>query len=49
MSTPDGARADIFAEMTRETIKRKIDRLDIEELIELLGHLILQERYKAQL
>jgi hypothetical protein len=42
----DGASADIFNEMTRQTITRKIERLGTEELLDLLGHLIIQERKK---
>jgi len=42
----DGASAAIFFAMTHETIVRKIDRLNGEELLELLGHLIIQERKK---
>jgi len=42
----DGASADLFNEMTRQTIVRKIERLTTEELLDLLGHLIIRERTK---
>jgi hypothetical protein len=41
-----GASATLFNEMTRQTIIRKIERLGTEELLDLLGHLIIQERKK---
>lgn len=44
MSATDGANAVIFREMTLQTIVRKLDRLDTEDLIDLLGHLIIRER-----
>ena len=44
----DGASAAIFYAMTHETIIRKIDRLNGEELLDLLGHLILRERAKGR-
>jgi hypothetical protein len=47
MSDVAGANAHIFAQMTRETIVRKIERLSTEELLDLLGHLILKERQKS--
>jgi hypothetical protein len=37
----------VFASMLRDTIGRKLDRLDTEELLDLLGHLILKERQKS--
>jgi hypothetical protein len=40
----DGASAGLFNEMTRQTIVRKIERLTTEQLLDLLGHLIIQER-----
>jgi acid phosphatase family membrane protein YuiD len=39
-----GASAAIFQEMTRQTIIRKIKRLTTEQLLDLLGHLIIRER-----
>lgn len=42
----DGASAELFNEMTRQTIIRKIERLTTEELLDLLGHLIIRERAK---
>lgn len=44
----DGASAALFNEMTRQTIMRKIERLGTEELLDLLGHLILQERRRSK-
>lgn len=45
-ASPDGAEAIYFQQMTKETIIRKVDRMDTEELLTLLGHLILLERRK---
>jgi hypothetical protein len=42
----DGESAELFNEMTRETINRKIASLSTDELLDLLGHLILRERSK---
>lgn len=47
MLNVDGADATIFQDMTRQTIVRKIERLDTDELLDLLGHLILRERQKS--
>jgi len=44
----DGASSGIFKEMTRQTIIRKIERLTTGELLDLLGHLIIQERNKQR-
>jgi hypothetical protein len=44
----DGASAAIFYAMTYETIIRKIDRLSGNELLDLLGHLIIRERNKGR-
>jgi len=34
--------------MTRATIIRKIERIEAEELLDLLGHLIIRERAKGR-
>lgn len=47
MSDVDGHDAAIFDRMTRETIARKMERLSTDELLQLLGHLILKERQKS--
>jgi acid phosphatase family membrane protein YuiD len=39
-----GTSAAVFDEMTRQTIVRKIERFNTEQLLDLLGHLIIQER-----
>ena len=44
----DGPDASVFNEMTRATIIRKIERYSTDELLDLLGHLILRERSKRQ-
>jgi len=45
---PSGDGAALFQEMTRQTIIRKIQRLSTEELLDLLGHLIIRERNKER-
>jgi len=42
--SPTGASAELFDEMTRETIARKVARMNTDELLKLLGHLILRDR-----
>jgi len=44
----DGASSVFFQEMTRQTIVRKLQRLDTEELLDLLAHLIIRERAKGR-
>lgn len=41
-----GASADVFAQLTRGTIDRYLDDLTIDELVDLLGHLIVRRRVK---
>lgn len=43
-ASPDGADAIYFKQKTRELINRKLDALSTEQLLSVLGHLILQER-----
>lgn len=43
----DGDSAAIFRQMTLATIQRKLERLDTEELLWVLGTLILRERERA--
>jgi len=41
------ANQDVFDDMVRQTIKRRLERLTTEELLDTLGFLILKERQKS--
>lgn len=40
----EGAQAELFNHMTRETILRYVERMNTDELVTLLGHLIVRSR-----
>jgi len=43
----EGASAYLFNELTRETIHRKLERLDTDDLLRILAHLIALERKRC--
>jgi pheromone shutdown protein TraB len=47
MADPAGASAVLFDEMTRRTIARFIAQMSTDELLELMGHIIVRSRAKS--
>jgi len=47
MAVTEGHAAHLFDAQVRLTITRKLDRLNTEELLSILGRMILDERQKS--
>jgi hypothetical protein len=44
----DEVNPEIFDRMLRDALIQRLNRLDTEELLDLIGHLILRERFKSR-
>jgi len=47
MADSAGANVDIFDDNVRRTIKRRLEGMDTEGLLDVLGYMILRERQKS--
>jgi hypothetical protein len=47
MAELDGGNVDIFDDNVRRTIKRRLEAMNTDELLDTLGYLILRERAKS--